>query len=591
MVNHNTHISVISRRNMSGKELTETLAGLSNEGIPVTTASAVNICEYGEIKTLTDILSYIDNASQDIPLCSALLSSMGNLTVDDLTVIRLAYPTTREKDVPFRTACKLYAQEKEDVLAFKLRSFYAYYDEIKTLSSVYTAGELLTKIITDTRMEASLLSKDNSEACLRRINRFIEETNVEKPLSLHAFLAHLRNINYEILYSENGGEDSVKVMTMHSSKGLEYPVVILNDLSASFKSVDTDEVLLEENYGIAPNAFNENTMTKNSTLLRLLCKLKTQENSIADELNLYYVALTRAKYSLHVIFQEPTPVADVKYAKSFADFTNFSVWEPYVVADVLLDEPKQERTVFAFNPDESAVQAIEQAFTWQYAHTGSENLPVKSSATKLLSSVTETSHNTNEDWRDVPEKGLDDKTSVETGLAYHAFLERTDFSALYTENGERIDDEAMRAWIQIRLEELLRENSEDFVHLLDAEKLQRILTNPIFGQLQDKRLYKEQTFLVSLLVKDTYAHYVNLENFVGEEEMIFQGAIDLLAIGQDEAWVIDYKDSVKSAETLIATYKPQLELYRMAVSKITKFPKDKVRCFIINLHRGFQVEV
>ena len=76
-----------------------------------------------------------------------------------------------------------------------------------------------------------------------------------------------------------------------------------------------------------------------------------------------------------------------------------------------------------------------------------------------------------------------------------------------------------------------------------------------------------------------------------EEEMIFQGAIDLLAIDENEAWIIDYKDSTKSAEKLIETYKPQLELYRMAVMKISKLPKEKVRCFIVNLHRGFQVEI
>lgn len=582
-------IAVLTR-NMSGKELAETITSLSDEGIPVTTTASVNVCEYGEIKTLIDILSLIDNACQDIPLCSALLSTMGNLTVDDLTCIRLTYPTRRDKEVLFREACKLYAEEKQDYLAIKLRSFYVYFEELRTLSSVYTAGEILTKIITDTRMEARLLSRDNSEACLRRINRFIEETYAEKPMSVHAFLAHLKNVNYEILYSENGGEDSVKVMTMHSSKGLEYPVVILNDLSAGFKGADNDEVLLEEEYGVAPNAFNETAMTKSSTLLRLLCRIKHQESSVLDELNLYYVALTRAKFSLHVIFKEPALISDVRYAKSFADFTDFSIWENYVVEDILLDEPKQERTVFAFNPDEEKAQAIRRAFTWEYAHTGAENLPVKSSASQLLS---HTPYLVPEDSSEPAEQGLDDKTSVQTGLAYHAFLERTDFSALYTDNGKRISNEDLRDWISSRLETYAKGEEAEWSCLLDAEKLERILSNPIFGRLQGKRLYKEQKFLVSLPVSETYARYANevLEKIDEKEEMIFQGAIDLLAIGDGEAWIIDYKDSVKSAEGLLKTYTPQLELYRMAVAKITKMPKEKVRCFIVNLHRGFQVDL
>lgn len=584
-------IAVLTR-NMSGKELSETITALASEGIPITTASAVNICEYGEIKTLIDILSLIDNASQDIPLCTALLSSMGNLSADDLTDIRLAYPTTREKETPFREACMRYAQEKDDALAFKLRSFYAYFETLRALSSVYSAGELLTKIITDTRIEARLLAKDNSEACLRRIHRFITETNVEKPLSVHAFLARLKNLNGEILYSENSGEDSVKVMTMHSSKGLEYPVVILNDLSKNFKGADSDEALLEEKYGIAPNAFDETAMTKSSTLLRLLCAIKQQESSTMDELNLYYVALTRAKYALHVIFKEPALVSDVKYAKSFADFTDFSVWKPYFVEDVLLDEPKQERTVFAFNPNEDKVQAIERAFTWEYAHTGYENLPVKSSASKLLSAREKLPYVGEDENADLIEKELQDKTSVETGLAYHAFLERTDFSALYQSNGDRIEEDALRKHISGRLEEYAQNTETDWVRFLNGEKLFQILQNPIFGELQGKRLYKEQTFLVSLPVKDTYARYAE-EPFTsnGNEEMIFQGAIDLLAVDENEAWIIDYKDSVKDASALRETYQPQLELYRMAVSKITKLPKEKIRCFIVNLHRGFQMEI
>ena len=128
---------------------------------------------------------------------------------------------------------------------------------------------------------------------------------------------------------------------------------------------------------------------------------------------------------------------------------------------------------------------------------------------------------------------------------------------------------------------------------MNVDKLEKILSNPIFGELQGKRLYKEQTFLVSLPVSETYARYTDeLQERVDEkEEMIFQGAIDLLAIGEDEAWIIDYKDSVKSAEALVKTYTPQLELYRMTVAKIAKLPKEKVRCFIVNLHRGFQVEL
>lgn len=86
-------IAILSRK--KNGRITEVVSALSEEGIPVTASAAVNVCDYPEVKALIDILSLIDNAQQDIPLCSALLSSMGDLTADDLTDIRLAYPEER----------------------------------------------------------------------------------------------------------------------------------------------------------------------------------------------------------------------------------------------------------------------------------------------------------------------------------------------------------------------------------------------------------------------------------------------------------------------------------------------------------------
>ena len=157
---------------------------------------------------------------------------------------------------------------------------------------------------------------------MKRIHRFIEETSNPEPLCVHEFLERLRDLDYRIEFSENGGEDSVKVLTMHSSKGLEYPVVILDNLNAPFRAVDSGEILIEETYGLAPRAFDENKMTKTETLLRRLQREKEQENSTADELNLYYVALTRAKYALHLIFKKSSVLPDTRYARSFADFTD-----------------------------------------------------------------------------------------------------------------------------------------------------------------------------------------------------------------------------------------------------------------------------
>lgn len=577
-------IAVLSRKK---KGLIEKTVEALSESIPVTAASAVNICEFSEIKTLMDMLSLVDNAEQDVPLCSALLSAVGNCNADDLASVRLAYP----KEYAFRNACKKYAAEKSDETAEKLRKFYAYFEELRTLSRVLDAGELLLRVLSDTRMEADLLTRINGVAALKRIHRFIEEATTPEPLCVHEFLDRLRDLNYEIDYSENGGENSVKVLTMHSSKGLEYPIVILDNLSESFtRRGAPDEVYVEEKYGLAPFAFNGERMIKSGTVLRRLHERREGESSRSDSLNLYYVALTRAKYGLHMIFKDRTLMADVKYAQSFADFTDFSAWQAYIVDDDAFEVPVQDRDSLVFRPDETLARKIMGAFTWQYPFHGYENLPVKSSATQLLTPLATEPQDTRQLFDEGERYETKGETSKEVGIAYHAFLENFDFDLLYREDGEKRSREELGALV----EEMRNEGGMVEMKLLSSDKLVDILSNSAFARLRGKRLYKEQQFLVSLPVRDTYAKREDADPILaqGEEEMIYQGAIDLLAIGEDgETQIIDYKFSKGSAAYLRAHYRPQLELYRQAAAKILRIPPEKIRCSIINIYHGFEVDI
>ena len=602
-------IAILSRKKQG--QIAETVAALAAEGVPVTSASAVNVCDYAEVKTLIDLLLLLDNAEQDIPLCSVLLSAIGGLDVNDLTEIRLAYREektaggTEKKTVDFREACKRYAAEKTDALANKLQEFYGYFAKLRKLADVLDVGELLTKVVAETRMEADLLTRENGAASLRRLRRFIEASSEPEPMSAHEFLARLRDIDYKIEYNENGGENSVKALTMHSSKGLEYPVVIVDNLSQNFRGVDHDEVFVEEKYGLAPRAFDEKTMTKATTVLRVLHEKKESLASIADELNLYYVALTRAKYAIHMIFEKRTVMPDVKYAKNCAEFTDFSVWEKYIADNSGIELEKQERDAIAFNPDEKTARAIMSAFLWKYQYAGYENLPVKSSATMLMKEDIlqewqgqvlsesefgkEPAHR--DDQAEWSEKGaVEREKAQEIGTAYHAFLETFDFGRLYGENGARLRGKDL----DLAVEDTLSALDTLTRDLLNQEQLIRILSSEAFDGLQDMRLYPEQEFLASLPVFETYGKRADAteawKNKNGEK-MLFQGAIDLLAVGENEVRIIDYKYSDRSAEILKAHYRSQLDLYKKAVASILKIEEEKVRCTIVNIKHCFEVEM
>ena len=579
-------IAILSRKK-SGR-IERVVAALAEEGIPVSSVAAINICDYPEIKTLTDILRLVDNAEQDIPLCSALLSAMGELTADDLTAIRLAYPDEKF----FRTCCKKYAAEKEDERAHRLRKFYRYLDELRTLSAVTDAGELLSKILVDTNMEARLLSRDNGASCLKRIQRLIAETVTPEPLCVHDFLDRLRALENRVEYSENGGENAVRVLTMHASKGLEYPVVILDDLNARFHGADRDEVLVNEKYGLAPKAYDREEMTVGETLLRRLQAEISEEESVKDELNLFYVALTRAKYGLYMLFTAEPEIPDVKYAKSFADFVDIGVWEGYREETADPELPFVERQALVRDPDEELVGEIVSAFSASYGYGGTENLPVKSSATAVMHGLDEPREYYGvstpfPDEEDEPtEKGETQENKRLAGIAYHAFLERFDFTTCA--NGEAIEREIER--VNALLKTAL---DREAYALLDVNREREIVQNPVFATLADHELYRERQFLVSLCAEEVFPDLAG--TVAGKEEILFQGAIDLLAIGKEGVRIVDYKYSSayrkENGEELKARYAPQLALYKKATAKILKIPEESISCSIVNIRYGYEIEI
>ena len=611
-------IAILSRKKSGG--IGKVISYLTTQSIPVTTNASINICEYPEIKTLIDILSLIDNAEQDVPLCSALLSSMANLTADDLTKIRLAYP----QEHFFRNACKKYAEEAGGVLGYKLQKFYSYFNQLRLHATIMGAGSLLAKIISDTRMETSWISRENGVGCTKRVHRFIEETQAGETLSVHAFLSRLKALDYDIQFNENGGEDAVKVMTMHASKGLEFPVVILYDLNESFHGADRDPVLVEETYGLAPKAYDTEKLEVASTLLRRLYDKKEQENCVRDELNLYYVALTRAKYGLHMIFTEQPASPDVRYARSFADFTDFDVWSEYVSLQTQAELIPLERLTLGNTPDETLVDKIEAAFLWKYKYKGFENLPVKSSATALMQADYEQIeavsryHSTDSAREELLAKkqfnrymppmdntadAQEERARTERGLAYHAFLEYFDFSLLYDENANIVESEILRGRISEQLSNAKESKAfaETYYEYLEEEKLFIILSNPVFARFKDCALYKEKQFLAGLTIEETLAlraekgkeksFGAEVQTEECDDQIIFQGALDLLAVGDGKAHIIDYKYSLKDAQYLREHYALQLALYKNVVSKILKIPKHNITCTIVNIALGFQVEM
>ena len=600
--------------------IAEVIAALSAEGVPVSSEAPINVCDFPEIKTLIDLLHLLDNLEQDIPLASVLLSPIGGLNEDDLVAIRLAQTALEKAEeeerkrlgeerkegeegvnrANFRTACRNYISAHTDDLSKKLQEFFAYFEGLRRFAQVADAGEVLTRVIAEKQMEVGLLAGINGENCLKRIHRFIEESRSPEPLDVHDFLARLKMLDYTVKYCENGGENAVRVMTMHASKGLEFPVVIASNLSRNFREGERDEVWYVDGYGLAPKAYDTDKMVRASTVLRLLHKRREALECVRDELNVYYVALTRAQYALHMIFDEESEGADIRYGKSYEDITDFSLWEKYKMDGAGIEIPTLDRQALAVEADEALVEEIERAQAWEYAHSGCEDMPAKTSPTALMKLLeTDAGEKSGAFFENFDDESVQETERVANGTdtlvgsAYHAFLEHFDFARL---DGLKGDKKALAALAAEALIEMQAEGvlDKEYFLVLQPEKLAEILQGEVFHRLRDVRMYKEQRFMAALPSSEVLS-VLGEESDGGcpacDEEMLIQGAIDLLVVGDGWAEIIDYKYSQKGEDALRKTYAVQLRLYRMAVAKILHIPVEKVRCTLVNIYHGFELDV
>lgn len=578
-------ICVLTRKR-SNKNIQDIVRGLSAE-YPVAASAEVNVCTRPEIIKIMDILSYLDNAEQDIPFASALLSPLGNMTDSELAAVRIRYG----KGEPlFRVAAKRYASENSDGIAKKLNAFFVKTERLRSLSGSIGAAKLIDEIMKDGAFAAEF-SSEAKLSYLRAFQRAAYGNGAE--LSLNAFLAKIKAGGYKIKAPSSVASDCINVMTMHASKGLEFPVVIVADIASSFKGDSREYMPFNEEFGFAPRYYGEDRIYRDTVLRRLVAAERNKEE-ISNEINLLYVAFTRAKYALYVLTSDTEPYDPLAavYANNYASLLDFEGVNLRILADQPQITGKREGEAVAICdcPDSALLEDLRAVTSFKYGFERAVTLPVKSSASRLL---TERDGVTDGQPVFADEYGTDkdNGSAIDTGIAYHRFLELCDFSI---KDLQGVEDELKKFHSQGLI-------SDGQLKLLDGGKLTKILAMPAFGKVAGKALYREREFLCRLPSYD----YIALRNgisgglSVGGDDgngVIVQGAIDLLCVERRDgkavsAHIIDYKYTARTDESVREKYAPQLGLYKSVVSKIYALSQEAVTTTIVNIRECRQINL
>lgn len=545
--------------------------GLNGHGIRVVSGVSQNVRDFPEIKTLINALKLIDCFYQDAPLVGTLLSVIGGFTEEDLTEVALYY-SEHGLYGGFSAAFTYYAENADTPLKTRFKAFKDYFDNLRYLADFKGAKGILDKIISDSGYENYILAENDGDEKIRRLYRFLAETQSGDRLrTVSEFLLRVETSPKAFEFSGGGEENAVKVMTVHSSKGLEYPVVIVCGLEKPFSRKDESKpVLCDRDEGFFALAFDDKTRVVSSTGYREMLKAKMRETQIKEEMRLFYVALTRAAYSLHLVFEKTGDDRSGEFSVPFTETACFLDFVPKSIPAAvhlptefgLTGLTRRGRQVLVAKPDEEKAEQMKKDFGFIYPFLSSTVLPLKNSVTAAAKGLKEEAYPVYSVFKE------DGATDPERGTIAHKILELYDFGGEF--------------YGQIKSMQEKGYLSAEQIAKVDVERLRKVIESDALKDLKGKTLFREQDFIVNIAAKKVF-------DTDSDEEVLLQGIIDLLVVSENGAEIIDYKYSTLGAESLRQKYSAQLNLYAYAVERSLKL--KVVRKTLVNIFTGETAEI
>ncbi|MCR5585629.1 MAG: helicase-exonuclease AddAB subunit AddA [Lachnospiraceae bacterium] len=300
----------------NGKKTTEAFVkALNKMSIPTFAETGTGFFNAIEIRKTLSFLSVLDNPYDDIAFAAALYSPYACFGVSDLADLKLRFGKNAEgKTRMLYEAVKKAANDEAckgdpDSLTVKAAKFVELLEHMRALNETLTVHELINAFFEKTGYKNLVTVMPNGEA--RRGNLELLVSLAEKYekssfAGLHDFLRYIERLKEkESDFGEAEGEtceDSVVVTTMHKSKGLEFPVVFACRLSSKFNLRDSNaSVMMDRDLGLASNLVDRKKRLKKKTLKQIYLRLKSRQKTLAEEVRVLYVALTRAKEKLFMV--------------------------------------------------------------------------------------------------------------------------------------------------------------------------------------------------------------------------------------------------------------------------------------------------
>ncbi len=591
---------------------------ISELEIPVYSDSSSQYLQSVEIETIMSLLRIINNPMQDIPLVTVMRSPIGNFTANELIEIRMV-----DRNSSFYEALL-----KSDLE--KAHRFLSLLKELREDEEYMTLDEWIWNIYTKTGymnyvnlMPNGALRVSNLRMLFERAKQY-EEASFKGLYNFINFIDKIKFNQEDLKAAKIIGENEnvVRIMTIHKSKGLEFPVVILAGVGKQFNFRDLNgKILLDQDLGMGPQYIDSDRYIEFKTLAKKALAIKAKNEAISEEMRILYVALTRAKEKLIIVGRQKdvnkkmsekqklleiystiddnkiNPYLLQKY-KTYLDWLELIYLKEGVANTKNLftvNINKREKTSVKIenevediskkiieesnkNNDEQEKEKIKEILNWQYKHQSIEGIPTKTSVSKLKENKEQEVQITQEP-KFINEEAKTKLTGAQKGTLIHLCLQKMKETEEY--NLEKITELIEKLKDKEIITEIEAQN-------IDKEKLLEYTNSQLWTELkQAKEIHKEHPFYINIKASRIY-NQINKED---DEEILVQGVIDLFFIDKDDKLIlVDYKtDYVQNENELVEEYKGQLDLYKEALEQSLNKKVDKMCIYSVYLNKLIEI--
>ncbi|MCR5772219.1 MAG: helicase-exonuclease AddAB subunit AddA [Butyrivibrio sp.] len=289
---------------------------LEDQGIPVYVESRTGYFSATEVVTVLNLLSIISNPLQDIPLVSVMHSAIGDFSDEELAIIRAHDKYTDKDALAGNSFYEILSRADKDVLdgnelqeelAQKIRNFIQFISDYRQKSSYLPVSELIKDIFRTTGFYEYCAALPGGEKRCANLSMLVEKALDYEKTSFRGVFHFVRYIEqlskYQVDYGEAGildeNADVVRIMSIHKSKGLEFPIVFVSGISKAFNYMDTkDAVICDMDLGIGTHAIDLDRRIRYKTLRKTVMDERMKMDILGEEMRILYVAMTRAKEKL-----------------------------------------------------------------------------------------------------------------------------------------------------------------------------------------------------------------------------------------------------------------------------------------------------